>query len=142
QRRQLIGEEGLLLGPMEGTPLGMMYRVFTGVETLAYLWTDARKALKDCFSVMEKNYLQRLSLALQSDLDAIVTVDDTSTTAVSPAMFEVCNLDLTNRRSRLTHQAGKLYFHHSCGHIRDLLPLYRQTEMDAVHFFTIPPLGN
>jgi len=49
---------------------------------------------------------------------------------------------LTDERARLAHAAGKLYCHHSCGHIRDLLPLYRQTQMDAVHAFTAPPLGD
>jgi len=141
-RRRLIGDDGVLLGPMEGTPLGMMYRVYCGVAALAYLWADARQALRDLFAVMERNCLRRLEVAVRSDIDAVVAVDDTSTTAVSPAMFEACNLDLTDRRAGIAHAAGKLYFHHSCGLIRDLLPLYRQTRMDAVHAFTIPPVGN
>ncbi len=57
-------------------------------------------------------------------------------------MFAACNLDLTDARADLAHAAGKLYFHHSCGLIRDLLPLYRQTRMDAVHAFTTPPMGD
>jgi hypothetical protein len=109
---------------------------------LAYLWNDAPSALRDCFTIMERNYLQRLSVGVQSDVDAVVGVDDTSTTAISPTMFEACNMELTDERARRTHAAGKLYFHHSCGLIRDLLPLYRQTQMDAVHAFTIPPTGN
>jgi hypothetical protein len=142
QRRELIGDDGLVLGPMDGTPLGMMYRVYSGVATLAYLWMDAPDALRDCFAVMETNYLKRLKTGAQSDIDAVVSVDDTSTTAISPAMFEAFNLDLTDARADAAHAAGKLYFHHSCGLIRDLLPLYRRTRMDAVHAFTIPPVGN
>lgn len=142
QRRELIGDDGLLMGPMDGTPLGMMFRVYSGVATLAYLWADAREALRDVFAVMERNYLQRLAVGAHSDIDVVVSVDDTSTTAISPAMFEACNLDLTDARAEAAHVAGKLYFHHSCGLIRDLLGLYRRTQMDAVHAFTIPPLGN
>lgn len=142
ERRELIGEDGMLLGPMDGTPLGMFYRVYSGVATLAYLWADAPAALRDCFAVMEDNYRRRLAIAAQSEIDALVTVDDTSTTAISPAMFAACNLDLTDARADLAHAAGKLYFHHSCGLIRDLLPLYRQTRMDAVHAFTTPPMGD
>ena len=142
ERRELIGEDGLVLGPMHGTPLGMMFRVYSGVATLAYLWADAPDALRDCFAVMEANYLKRLRVALQSDIDVVVSVDDTSTTVISPAMFEACNLDLTDARADAAHAAGKLYFHHSCGLIRDLLPLYRRTRMDAVHAFTLPPIGN
>ena len=33
-------------------------------------------------------------------------------------------------------------FHHSCGLIHDLLPLYRRTKMDCVHGYTIPPIGD
>jgi uroporphyrinogen-III decarboxylase len=69
-------------------------------------------------------------------------MDDTSTTVISPAMFEKFNLDCTNQRARLCHERGKLYFHHSCGLIRDLLPIYRRTAMDAVHAFSVPPIGN
>lgn len=142
ERRALVGDDGLILGSMDGTPLGMMYRVYSGVATLAYLWADAPDALRDCFAVMERNYLQRLNAGLQSEIDVVVSVDDTSTTAISPAMFEACNLDLSDARAARAHAAGKFYFHHSCGLIRDLLPLYRRTAMDAVHAFTIPPMGN
>ncbi len=142
ERRELIGDDGLLLGTMFGTPLGMMFRVYSGVAPLAYMWADAPDALRDCFAVMEANYRRRLDIGVQSDIDVVVSVDDTSTTAISPAMFEACNLDLTDARADAAHAAGKLYFHHSCGLIRDLLPLYRQTRMDAVHAFTVPPCGN
>ena len=142
ERRRLIGDDGMLLGTMVGTPLGMMFRVYSGVATLAYLWADAAATLRDCFAVMEANYSRRLAVGVQSDVDVIVSVDDTSTTAISPAMFEACNLDLTDARAEAAHAAGKLYFHHSCGLIRDLLPLYRQTKMDAVHAFTVPPMGD
>ena len=142
ERRELIGDDGLILGTMDGTPLGMMYRVYSGVATLAYLWADAPNALHDLFAVMEANYLKRLAIGVQSDIDIVVSVDDTSTTAISPAMFEACNLELTDARADAAHAAGKVYFHHSCGHIRELLPLYRRTRMDAVHAFTIPPIGD
>ena len=142
QRRKLIGDDGLVLGPMDGTPLGMMFRVYSGVAALAYLWADAPEALRDCFAVMERNYLRRLTIGVQSDVDVVVSVDDTSTTAISPDMFEACNLALTDARAGAAHAAGKLYFHHSCGLIRDLLPLYRRTKMDAVHGFSIPTVGN
>ena len=141
-RRALVGDDGLVLGVMDGTPLGMFFRMYSGVATLAYLWADAPDALRDCFAVMEANYLRRLQVGVQSDIDVVVSVDDTSTTAISPAMFAACNLALTDARADVTHAAGKLYFHHSCGLIRNLLPLYRQTRMDAVHAFTTPPVGD
>jgi len=144
QRRELIGNDGILLGGMVGTPLACMYRDFSGVATLAYLWADAPRTLLDCFAVMERNFLQRLRIGVRSDIeiDALMIGDDTSTTVISPAMFEACNMELTNARAEAAHAAGKFYIHHSCGHLHDLLPLYRKTKMDAVDSFTVPPLGN
>ena len=142
ERRELIGDDGLLMGHIDGTPLGMMFRVYSGVAALAYLWTDAPNALRDCFAVMEANYMKRLAIGVQSDIDVVVGMDDTSTTAISPSMFEICNLDLTDVRVDAAHTAGKLYLHHSCGLIHDLLPLYRRTKMDGIHAFTIPPVGD
>jgi hypothetical protein len=142
ERKRIIGDQGLLGGPFDGTPLGMMYRIYSGVANLAYLWADAPDTMRDCFRVIEENYLAQLRIAVQSDIDVIVGVDDTSTTAISPEMFEMYNMDLTDTRADVAHAAGKFYFHHSCGLIKDLLPLYRRTKMDAVHAFTVPPVGN
>ena len=142
RRRALIGDDGILMCPIPGTPLGQMVRAHAGVETLAYLWADAPDALRDLFGVIEAAHARHLALALQCENDVIITVDDTSTTTISPAMFETFCLGYTDRFAAAVHKAGRWYFHHSCGLIRDLLPLYRRTQMDAVHAFTIPPIGN
>ncbi len=141
-RRDWIGEDGLLMCFLAGTPLGMMYRVYCGVDTLAYLSVDAPDALADLFAVMERSYRRSFEITASSGVDALVGMDDTSTTVISPTMFETYNMALTDARADLCRAAGKLYFHHSCGLIRDLLPLYRATRMDAVHAFTEPPIGN
>ena len=142
KRRELVGDDGILMCFMPGTPLGMMYRVYSGVEALAYLCADAPQALRDLFSVMERNYQEQFRIAVSAAADAFVTMDDTSTTTISPRMFEEHSVPCTDQRAAVCHRAGKLYFHHSCGLIRDLLPLYRRTRMDAVHAFTVPPIGN
>lgn len=142
RRRELIGEDGIMLITMQGTPLGQLIRIHAGVENTAYLWADARDELTALFRVMTEADLRRAELMATLEADAIVMVDDTSTTTISPAMFEACCLEYTDRIAAVAHRAGKFYFHHSCGLIRDLLDLYRQTQMDAVHAFQFPPIGN
>ena len=142
-RRKLIGEGGLITVALPGTPLGQMIRSWSGVETIAYLWADARRELHDTFAVMADNHERRFRLCVGlPEPEALVSMDDTSTTTQSPAMFAEFCLGYTDRLADICHAAGKLYMHHSCGLIRDLLPLYRQTRMDAVHAFTIRPLGD
>ncbi len=142
QRRDLIGENGIVMFSLPGTPLGMLIRVEAGVETTTYLAADAPDALRDLFRVMEENHLRRFRLAASLAADALVGVDDTSTTTQSPAMFAEFCVDYTNHVADVAHAAGTVYLHHSCGLIRGLVDLYRQTRMDGVHAFQLPPMGD
>ena len=142
EHRERIGDDGIIGVTLPGTPLGMLVRVYAGVETTAFLCADAPGALANLFTVMERRYSEMFRLAASTHGDALITVDDTSTTTISPTMFERYCIDYTNRMADIAHAGGKLYFHHSCGLIRNLLSLYRPTRMDAVHAFTIPPIGD
>lgn len=143
RRRDLIGDDGIIMCAMVGTPLSEMIRNYAGVETTAYLTVDAPEALKELFKVMTRRQIESHSLAASlAECDAVVGVDDTSTTTQSPAMFEEYCLEYTNLMADAIHAKGKLYFHHSCGLIKDLVGLYRQTRMDAVHALQVPPMGN
>jgi hypothetical protein len=142
-RKALIGDDGVMQFALPGTPLGQMIRVHAGVETTALLWADAHAEMHALFAVMEEAHTRQFALMAPLDFaDCLLTMDDTSTTTQSPAMFAELCLGYTDRLAAVVHQAGKCYFHHSCGLIHDLLPLYRQTQMDAVHGWTCQPLGD
>lgn len=143
RRREVVGDEGIVMFAMTGTPLGQLIRIHAGVENTSILWADAPGEMRALFAVVEENHLRQFRLAAQSEgVDIVIGIDDTSTTTQSPAMFEACCLDYTDHVADVLHAGGKYYFHHSCGLIRDLLPLYRQTKMDGVHGYTIKPMGD
>lgn len=142
KRKAAIGDAGLIRCYMPGTPLGMMVRVYSGVETIAYLWADSRKELHQLFEVMEENHLRQFRLYASLGYDILYGTDDTSTTTISPAMFEEFCLGYTDRVVDACHAYGTLYAHHSCGLIRNLLDLYRQTRMDAVDALCLKPVGD
>ena len=48
----------------------------------------------------------------------------------------------TDRITDAVHAYGTFYAHHSCGHIRNLLDLYRQTRMDAVDALCLKTIGD
>ena len=68
----MIGDDGVLECHFSGTPMGMLYRVYSGVEKLAYLHVDAPDALADLFSFMERRYQEQLMLAVKCDADMFV----------------------------------------------------------------------
>jgi len=142
--KNIIGNKGVLVHPLTGTPLSVMYDSETDLIQLVYLLMDCPEQMKELFACIEEKTLQGLRYALENtpEIDVFNAVDNTSTTLISPDMFEEHNLELTNTRADLIHEYGKIYLHHSCGLIHDLLPVYRKTRMDGVHTFTTPPLGD
>ena len=127
-----IGDRGLLRAYMPGTPLGMMVRFYTRLDTLSYLWADNRDELHSLLDVMGENHLRQFELAASLGYDILYGTDDTSTTTISPGMFEEFCMGYTDRIADALHKYGVLYCHHSCGHVNKLLDLYRQTRMDVV----------
>jgi len=142
ERRRYVGDDGVTILNLPGTPLGMMVRVYSGVETLAYLTVDCPDRLQALLETMGDNYVRRLELLCTVDADGVWSVDDTSTTAISPGMFARFAVPYINRAATVAQRQNKLYVHHSCGFIRDLLDLYRQTKMDVVQALCPPPLGD
>ena len=142
--RELAGEKGVLFCRSNGTPLGMCYRVYSGIVDLIYMIADAPGIMDELFACMEEKYFELYDFMLREafEIDVYYGMDDTSTSLISPHMFELFNVELTNRRADLCHRYGKVYMHHSCGLIHDLLPIYRKTRMDGVDAFTPPPIGN
>ena len=142
--QERMGDRGILFCRTMGTPLGMCYRVYFHLTHLIYLMADEPVLMGDLFACMEEKYFLLYERMLREgpEIDAFLGMDDTSTTLISPAMFEAHNVGLTNRRADLCHAHGKLYLHHSCGLIRHLLPIYRKTRKDGVDAFTAPPLGD
>ncbi len=144
ETRRLAGENGVLFLRTNGTPLGMCYRVYSDLTDLIYLLADEPALMGDLFACMEEKYFQLYERMLKEspEIDAFLGMDDTSTTLISPDMFEQHNVELTNKRADLCHMHGRLYLHHSCGLIKNLLPVYRKTRMDGIDAFTEPPIGD
>ena len=142
ERKALVGDRGLVFCSLQGTPVGMMVRTYAGPETMAYLWADRGDDLRRLFEAMTEYSLREARLCAELGVDLIFNMDDTSTTCISPPMFEEFCMEYTDQMADAVHAQGAFYVHHSCGHIRALLDLYRQTKMDAVDALNLaPPRG-
>jgi hypothetical protein len=142
--KEMVGENGIIRYYDNGTPLGMMYRVYSNIENIVYLAHDIPDQVNELFGVMENKYLQEMTFVLENapEIDVLVGMDDTSSTLVSPSMFEYFNAELTDKRVEKTEKYGKFYMHHSCGLLRHLLPVYKKTHMHGVDAFCRPPIGD
>jgi uroporphyrinogen-III decarboxylase len=72
----------------------------------------------------------------------ITSVENTSTTLLSPTVFERwCFRHLMDYGTRI-REAGKHHMLHQCGTLYDLLPMIDQLPAEAIEAYTAPTLGN
>jgi uroporphyrinogen-III decarboxylase len=140
-----LGEDGLyvpLISPFLKTPFQALVEHFVGTEQLVYDLADYPEEVEALLEVMSERAMEAVEIAAASPAEAFITWEDSSTTNVSPKLFERYIAPEMSRWGEVVHGAGKLLLHHACGHVRALLPAMAEEEIDVVESLSPPPTGN
>jgi uroporphyrinogen-III decarboxylase len=140
-----VGEDGLsmpLISPFLKTPFQALVEHFVGTEQLVYDLEDYPEEVEALLEVMSERAMEAVRFAVESPAEAFITWEDTSTTNISPTLFERYIVPEMNRWGQMVHAAGKLLVHHACGHVEALLPAMAGEVIDAVESLSPPPTGN
>lgn len=141
----LYGDDALILpaiGSFYKTGIQSMVEHWLGTEELAYALMDYPEAIGSCLEVMALRDRETVEVSLDSQAEGFIFYEDSSTTNLSPETFARYALPQINEWGKMIHAAGKLLVHHACGHLRDLLPLMAESEVDAIESISPPPTGN
>lgn len=142
---RLYGDDALLLptiGVRSKTAFQGLVEHWVGTENLVYAIYDEPEAVEECLAVMTAKDEENVRISLNSSADGFIFWEDSSTSNISPAMFEKYTKPEIDRWGELIHAGGKLLIHHACGLIRDLLPLMAKSNIDAIESISPPPTGN
>jgi len=140
-----LGEDGLyvpLISPFGKTPFQSLVEHYVGTEQLVYDLMDYPDTVESLLDVMSERAMEAVHISVESPAEAFITWEDSSTTNVSPRLFTRYIASEMNRWGQVIHDAGKLFLHHACGHVRDLLPHMANEEIDVVESLCPPPTGN
>jgi uroporphyrinogen-III decarboxylase len=104
---------------------------------------DYPEEMDELIRVMHEERLRFLRCLLSPcPYDYIVSVENTSTTLLSPAIFEKYCWRHLNDYGGLIKAAGKSHILHMCGHLKALLPRINELPAVAIEAYTSPPVGN
>ncbi len=140
-----LGQDGLfvaLISPFGKTPFQHMVEYWVGTAEMAYALADFPAQVEACLTVMSEKALEAVRISVDSPAQAFITWEDSSTTNVSPRLFERYIVPDLNRWGREVHRAGKLLLHHACGHVRALMKSIASEEIDSLESLSPPPTGN
>ena len=143
ERLAAVGDRGIVITHMGISPWMNLLQHQIGPENIYYFLADFPAELDELIGLMHEERLRYLRVMLPAcAYDYICSVENTSTTLLSPAIFERYCWPHLNDYGRLIREHGKHHVLHMCGHLRALLPRINELPAVAVEAFTTPPVGN
>ncbi len=124
------------------SPVQRLLQYDMGLENFYALYLDEPRLMRDLLDAMMVNYERECRLISELPVRSVRLVENTSTTMISPSIYEELSLSQLARACEIFHVRDKLVFAHMCGHLRDLLPIFPRLGIDGIHSVTPPPVGD
>jgi len=140
-----LGDEGLyipFLGTNCKTAFQSLLEHWCGTIELTYALADYPETIEECLDSMMRASLKTVELSVDSSAEAFISWEDTSTTNISPSIFTKYIAPEIKSWTDIIHSADKLYIHHACGHMKDIVKYEFLAGVDMVESLSPPPTGN
>jgi len=143
RRVEEIGPRGIALTGWGTSPLMHLVEHVLGPVETNYFLADYPAEMDELIALMHQVNCEMVrAVAANTAADAVVSVENTSTSLISPSQFErYCFVHLCDY-GRIIQGAGKIHELHMCGLLRDLLGKIDQVPALSIEAFTAPPLAN
>jgi len=145
QNLREIGNRGLgisVVGPTHKSAFQSLVEQYVGTQELSFALFDFPETVEACLEAMRQVSYKTAEISVESDAEVFIFFEDSSTTNISPAMFEKYTMPEIDTWGRIIHGADKLLLHHACGHVKGLLPHMSQLPLDGIESMSPPPTGN
>ncbi len=137
-----VGEDGVVTVNGGAPPLTAFFRFLPQTQVMYEFYDHPERLDRLAEAAHAFTYAQACAAAASPAEVVIAYAADITTRLVSPAMYERYALPFLQESARAVHAAGKLFILHTCGDVRALLPLMRQSGIDGIDSLSEPPLGD
>ena len=138
-----IGEAGMYVPTLAPSPVQQLIEMDMGLATFYYLLEDERTAVEELLAAMHKRRCQEYEIVARlTPAEAVIPVENTSSTLTSPAVYERYSLPQLRDYVQIMHRHGKKVVLHMCGLLRNLVPAIRRTGADGYNATTPPTVGD
>jgi hypothetical protein len=138
----LIGDDGVVTRFWGPTAIPQLLELDMGTQNFYYLLADYPDEMDGLIRAIHGRQREAFRHLAAGPWDSVLLAENTSTYYISPRIYEMYNMPHQRECMELVKAAGKVALLHMCGHVRDLLPLIRETGCDGIHTLTPPPTGN
>lgn len=138
-----IGNIGIATDTAPTTPVQEIIQHLTGIEKFyTKFLLDYRKKLEELMEVMHEKNLEVYRIVADSPSKIVINYENTSTTLVSPEIYEKYSLQYINDYSDILHSKDKIYLTHRCGKLKGLIDLLKKGKDDGIIDISPKPTGD
>ena len=139
---QEIGRDGIATTPGPISPFQMLLEVELGVENFYYFLADYPDEMVELMNIMHAKNMEACEIIVESPAEVVILYENTSTSYMSPPMFNRYILDHLNEYADLYHEAGKIVLIHACGTLKDIAEELGRGRYDGFCDIAPPPTGD
>lgn len=138
-----IGEHGMYVPTIGPSPVQQLVELDMGQQNFYYLLQDYPAEMETLLALMHDRRKQEYEiLARRTPAEAIIPVENTSSTLISPALYERYSLPQIRDYGDICRRHGKKMVLHMCGLLKNLLPIVRRAQPGGYNAVTPPTVGD
>ncbi len=142
RRKQIIGDNGVVLVYAPRSPFMEMVTTYVGLTNLVYLLADVPEMMAEIFTLMERKHDLAAELAVNSPAECIMIPENLSSEVVGASFYRRFLRPYERRWIERIRQAGKYSFVHLDGTLKGLLKQVAETGFDVIEAVTPYPSGD
>lgn len=137
-----IGEQGIVMAPVDRMPFQRLWIEFGDIEQLCYLLADDRDKLDRMISAMTVKQAEQWEIVGRTEAEFIWAPDNVTADILGPELFRRYGQPYYEALAAALHPHHQLIVAHLDGHLAALAELIPETPIDVMESFTPPPNGN
>ncbi len=143
RQKELEARDAVSLAGIGPSPLMNLVEHLCGPETTVYLLHDEPQLFREVIDLMHADRMRNLRALLPHvAADTFWLTENTSTTLISPAMFEEFCMRHLHDYGSLILEHDLIPVHHMCGKLNALLEKVDELPAMANEAYTTPPVGD
>ncbi len=137
-----VADTGLPTVDAPATPLQHILMWDLSVENALMAMYDRTGEMVELMRHMHAKNLEYYRIACKGPGEVVRPMEDTSSMLTGPAMYAEHCAAYLSEYGRVVHEHGKKFIVHMCGHLKEMLPIIKDIELDGIEAATPGPTGN
>lgn len=137
-----IGPDGIATVTAPGTPFHDLLEGDFGIEKCYFMLYDHEREMEDLMEVMHEQRKKAYLIVARSPAEVVIGYENTSTTTMSPDIYERYCENQINEYADIMHGAGKIFLNHMCGKLSGLTKQLARGRMDGIVDIAPLPTGD